>query len=223
MKTHRVSRNLLLKLTGAFQERNIYIHPNPVARDIFWQRLEKIENQMRRIYREEIAGKTALDFGGGSGVFAKALSALFQKIDIVDLDTSAAENIKRHFDLGNVRIMRKDVRELPGTEKYDAVIAADVLEHFKDLHTPVGIIKKLLRQNGFLFTSLPTENALYRIARRIVKKTKPLDHYHASRDVIDFLRKEGFRQITNAYVPRYGGIAIPLFEISAWELKGYPS
>ena len=32
--------DVLARITDTTQERNIYVHPNPLARAIFWQRLE---------------------------------------------------------------------------------------------------------------------------------------------------------------------------------------
>ena len=38
----RVERDVMLGITDSGSERNVYVHPNALAREIFWQRLDAI-------------------------------------------------------------------------------------------------------------------------------------------------------------------------------------
>ena len=205
----RIDVSILKRITNVDQERNIYVHPNPVARDIFWQRLEKIYKYITE-YTEK--NYLVLDFGGGSGIFAKTLCSFFNQVEIVDLDTSCAHNIKNEFKLKNLEIITNDISSFIPKHKYDLIIAADILEHFRELEIPLKFIITNLKENGLLIVSLPTENKLYEVGRKILRKEKPADHYHSSDKVIKFISNCGFKENKKSYVPNYL-FPIPLFEI----------
>lgn len=170
-----IPREDLLRLTDPHNERNIYIHSNPLARTIFWQRLSQLLQEIR-----EFAPRNAhaLDFGGGSGVFSKSLCTVFKKVTIVDRDPEDAKRIQNHFRLDRLEILEADLLTHRPQAPYDVIIAADVLEHFADLAPAIESIKSMIRNQGWLFISVPTENWIYEIGRKLVRKTKPEYHYH---------------------------------------------
>lgn len=212
----RIDRDVLLRITNKDNERNIYTHPLSLARDIFWQRLE-----YAFLLIEEYAKKDmqVLDFGGGSGVFSKSLSQYFNKLTIIDLDTSDAEKIKKYFNIKNVNILNENINNYTSHDKFDLIIATDVLEHFKELNEPLNFFSKYLKNNGMLLVTLPTENYLYEFGRLLINKKKPIDHYHKSAEVLDYLSRNGFKKIKNFYVPKYL-IQIPLFEVVILQYVG---
>jgi len=208
----RISPQILSDITNIDNERNVYVHPNPMARDIFWQRLESII-QLLDSYAQN--RQQALDFGGGSGMLCKPLSHLFDSVDIIDLDTSDAEKVIEYFDFHNINLICEDIGNFDNKLAYDLIIAADVLEHFSDLQIPLQFIKRHIKSDGLLIVSLPTENGLYTLGRAIIRKTKPLDHYHSSTEVMQVLADNGFKLVSKRYCPRYV-FPIPLFEIAAF-------
>jgi predicted TPR repeat methyltransferase len=210
----RIPTQTLREITDTTKERNIYVHPNPLARHIFWQRLERLFQQIKTHLN---ADSKVIDLGGGSGVFIKALGNFFRKIEIIDLDTADAGRIVQHLGLKNVTIHTQDIRGFSSDRPYDAIIAADVLEHFSDLDIPLQFILKNLKKDGHLFLSLPTENWIYELGRKIVRKQKPADHYHSAAQVISFLEKNGFTRVQTSWVPAFG-LSIPLFFIGTLRL-----
>lgn len=212
----RIDKNILLKLTDKDKERNIYTHPLFLARDIFWQRLEYAFKFLKKHTQKNIR---VLDFGGGSGMFAKALSQHYDDLTIIDLDTTEAENIKAHFNLDNITIVNEDINHFSTDDTFDLIIATDVLEHFEDLNIPLAFFKKFLKDDGLLLVTLPTENRLYEFGRVLINKTKPKDHYHMSKDVLTFLTSNHFTIIDKKFVPRYV-VPIPLFEVAILQFKG---
>ncbi len=62
---------------------------------------------------------------------------------------------------------------------FDAIVALDVLEHIPDLTEVLGRFKKLLKPAGVIVISGPTENALYKLGRRIAGNRFTGD-YHVS-------------------------------------------
>jgi len=158
--------------------------------------------------------ESCLDFGGGSGVMLPTLSRTFREVECIDLDASLARRFVHEFRLANVRVREENVLR-PANRTYQAIVAADVLEHFIDTRRAVDAISARLQPGGRVFTSLPTESGVYEALRRLLGKTKPLDHYHTGYEVEDELRSAGYRRVqhTSLPLPRIA----PLFLISGWE------
>jgi 2-polyprenyl-3-methyl-5-hydroxy-6-metoxy-1,4-benzoquinol methylase len=209
----RIPVDILNKYTNPAQERNIYVHPNPLARDIFWSRLERVFKYLQKYTKPT---DKFLDFGGGSGVFNLACSKYYNQVDVIDLDNSDAQKLKDFYKLDNVNLITQDISKWKPETPYDVVIATDVLEHFADLTLPLDFMKANIRRAGLLVVSLPTENWIYELGRKLVNKTKPVDHYHTSAHVIATIKKNGFREVKRSFVPQYV-VPVPLFEIAVFE------
>ena len=201
---------LYRELTPAGDERtDFYRHSNPLVRRVFWSRLHAIT---RQIEASCVRG-TVLDFGGGSGVMLPTLERFFRSVTCVDLDIDPAVRISSSLGLHRVELRRANaLARLSGT--FDAVVAADVLEHFEDVESAVAAIRAHLRPGGWLFTSLPTEGTAYALIRRLVGKTKPLDHYHDAYQVEDLIRRSGFTSIDLEVLPARA--VCPLWHVSTF-------
>ncbi|MDB6123529.1 MAG: Methyltransferase type 11 [Pedosphaera sp.] len=191
----------------------LYYASNYLLRRMFWRRLYALTSIMNRTLN---ARESCLDFGGGAGVFLPTLSRSFKQVTLVDLEAHQAELVKNRYGLNNVNIVQGDAAELDFTDKpFDAAVAADVLEHFKDLSLPIPLLHKWVKPGGLLFTSLPTENWVYVLLRKFFGVEKPWDHYHTAYEVEAWLEKNGFQKIRTSCVPLRFHIA-PLFLITAW-------
>lgn len=192
---------------------DVYCSDSLLFREFFWFRLWMLTHMIRR--RSEGA-TTCLDFGGGSGVFMPSLATGFPDVRLIDLNTSQAEELRDALGTENVTIVNADITDYDfGEGTFDAIVAADVLEHFEDLDFPIARLKRWLADDGTLYTSLPTENLFYRLLRIPFRKQKPEDHYHTAREVEDYLRTSGFRKVAGWYHPLFVPL-FPLFRISAW-------
>lgn len=190
------------------------------VRKFFWFRLRLIFRSMK-LDRVIDKDKSCLDFGGGGGVFLPTLSKSFDSVTCVDLETNEASQVIGHYGISNVNLRVSDIAKLEDIGEFDVVVAADVLEHFKDLSHPIIAIKKWLKKDGLLYTSLPTENNMYILLRRIFNIEKPYDHYHTAAQVEKFLSQNGFVRIRRTCVPLYIPL-FPLFSISTWKRReGY--
>jgi len=216
MKNMRIDRPLLMQLTDPSLERNIYVHPNGIARDIFWQRLEEL-CQMLDGYAD--VHSRVLDLGGGSGVFGRMAAGRVASLDVIDLDARDARALKAHFGLPNVNVIEKDIRHYFPDQLYDVVTAADVLEHFAELQCPISFIQRVLRPGGSLLISVPTENWIYELGRLVIRKTKPVDHFHTGRFIVETLRQHGFQLKKRTWAPKML-FRIPLFEIAVFRWPG---
>jgi len=192
---------------------DIYCHPNPLLREFFWLRLRFLTFLLKRFAHRR---DTALDFGGGSGIFLPTLASGFDQATLIDLRTDQAHELCDALSLQNVNLVSTDIREFDfPAGAFDAIVAADVLEHFRELDLPLSKIHRWLRDDGLLYTSLPSENVWYRALRVVFRKQKPADHYHSAAQVEAALKAAGFRKRFGLYHP-LGLPLFPLFRVSAW-------
>lgn len=194
----------------------LYYAGNPVLRKMFWRRLRVLNWLMDRTVA---ARDCCVDFGGGAGVLLPTLARTFKQVTLVDLEARQAGLVKSRYGLSNVEILQADAAALEfGERPFDAAIAADVLEHFRDLRAPVRLLHQWLKPGGVLLTSSPTENWVYVFLRKIFGVEKPWDHYHTGYGVESWIERNGFERIRTTWAPLPLPIA-PLFLITAWRRK----
>src|SRR5688572_10416470 len=193
---------------------DVYCSDQTLLREFFWFRLRLLTWLMRSV--RPFPGE-CLDFGGGSGVFAASLATGFERVTLIDMNTDEATILVSRLGLSNVRLVKANITAFDfGADAFDAITAADVLEHFADLAPALAALRRWLKPSGVLFTSLPTENLWYRMLRVAFAKQKPHDHYHSAAEVERELSRAGFRKVAGLYHPLVIP-AIPLFRISAWK------
>lgn len=208
-----ISNSVLAQLTDIHHERNIYAHPNALARGIFWQRLKY---GYRLLEKHALDVSSVLDFGGGSGAFLPSLAGRFREVTVIDTDLDDARRIMLHYQLNNVRLISQDITMWDSNNVYDLIVATDVLEHFADMIVPQRFFERHLKSDGLLLVSLPTENSLYEIGRALVRKEKPHDHYHSAHTLVQFYRNHGYVLLEHGFVPRLAGFSLPLFHIGVF-------
>lgn len=187
------------------------------VRQFFWMRLKLINRLLKQI---KVNRESCLDFGGGGGVFLPTLSRQFTRVFFLDLEDAEARQVVEQYQLNNIKIIKQDIAtvDIPNLF-FDTIVAADVLEHFQDLSVPVVALRRCLKSDGFLLTSLPTENFIYTSLRKVFGITKPEDHYHTGYQVEAYLKSQGFQPVRRLFVPLYFNI-FPLFLVTAWQKKG---
>jgi predicted TPR repeat methyltransferase len=191
-----------------------YFSPILPIRLVFWQRLRVL---YRLIRRHAPSATTCLDFGGGGGVFAPTLAAHFKEPALLDLSTREADLVKTRLGLDHLELIEADATTVDlGQRRFQVIVAADVLEHFKELDDAAEPIHRWLADDGVLVTSLPTETRIYEFLRFVFRTEKPHDHYHRAVEVEDFLSRNGFVRRERRYVP-LGLPLFPLYYVSAWQ------
>ncbi len=185
-----------------------YSHRNPFINWLFWQRLRSVmEHLQHRSQYERI-----LDFGCGSGVMLPFLSGISKQVTAMDIDLLPLERVQKHIPLaGNIEVKdaaQTAITDLPANS-YDAIIALDVLEHVKDLPRTLAELLALLKPNGQLIVSGPTENILYQIGRKLAgPEYSGAYHERGIAEIKNELRKmASIQSIATLYWP------VPLFEI----------
>jgi 2-polyprenyl-3-methyl-5-hydroxy-6-metoxy-1,4-benzoquinol methylase len=151
---------------GEYDEQALpaYSHRNRLMRWLFWQRLRRI---VRYLERKTPSGARVLDFGCGVGMLLPLLAWRGFQVTGVDLDIRHTQSFLHAFHISGVTVLPADrMHELP-LGQFDVITALDVLEHVPDLDEMVVRLGKLLKPEGKLVVCGPTENALYRLGRRL--------------------------------------------------------
>ena len=179
----RVSADLLARLqepaASTLATWNIYFHPNPLLRWVFWERLRAAASLCA-----EIPSREVLDVGCGGGELLPSLAARFSRVVGVDLNATHARKLVDHLRLGNVEVEEGDFLTLPFEESsFGLAVAGDVLKHQQDLPAFVARIARVLKPEGRLVACLPNENFFYRLGRFVFGIRPPADHYHRAGEI----------------------------------------
>jgi 2-polyprenyl-3-methyl-5-hydroxy-6-metoxy-1,4-benzoquinol methylase len=190
-----------------------YSHRNPLINWLFWQRLRKVMDYVEANAPYE----HILDFGCGSGVMLPFLCGISARVTAMDIDLLPFERVSRQREFPN-NLTVHDAREvtlqdLPGAS-FDVIIATDVLEHVDDISGTLADMRALIKPNGQIIISGPTENILYKIGRKLAGPEYSGDYHE--RDILevrDLLGKQmKVFSIATLYWP------VPLFEVFAGQI-----
>lgn len=189
----------------------LYFYGNAWARNFFWRRLEISHELMLKYVNNK---ENCLDLGCGNGVFLPTLAKTFQNVIGLDIETREAEKILVKYGSDNIKLINGDVHTTDfGDLKFDAICALDVLEHFKDPYGPILKAKEWLKEDGYFFTSLPTEGFFTIMSRKLSGTKKPFDHYHTGAEVEKMMEKAGFKRVGRIVF----SWLFPMYFISAWK------
>lgn len=99
--------------------------------------------------------KNVLELGASTGYITKIISQNENIVSIVEYDKEDAKVASKFADKTYVGSLEDEnfLKTIKG--KYDVVVASDVLEHLKNPELALKYIKKLLKNDGVLITSLP--------------------------------------------------------------------
>jgi 2-polyprenyl-3-methyl-5-hydroxy-6-metoxy-1,4-benzoquinol methylase len=183
-----------------------YTHGNRLMAWLFWRRIGAAFALAGRLERQRV-----LDFGCGGAVTFKRLHACGCDITGVDPDARAlATEISRRLAVPAQIVGRLDE---VADRRFDCIFALDVLEHVDDLDGCIRQLAGALADGGRIVVSGPTENAWYRLGRRLAGFS---GHYHV-RSVYDI--EQGFSRcglvrtgLTTLRLP------FALFRITGWKL-----
>ncbi|MCA9255762.1 MAG: class I SAM-dependent methyltransferase [Phycisphaerales bacterium] len=192
-----------------------YTNPNPLANFLFWRRVRIAMRRIERMGRLD----AALDFGCGGGVMLPFLGSVAQRVVAVDEELGPFEAMRRrmafpsNIEPFDARV--RDLSELPAAS-FDVVTALDVLEHVDDLDGALGALCRVLRPDGLLLVSGPTENFFYKLGRRISGEAYAGDYHvrniYEIRAAMD--RRMRVTTVATLFYP------VPLFKIYAGAVNG---
>ena len=119
-----------------------------------------------------------LDIGGGLGLFSMNFKLNFPTSKVIILDKSKHEGIKEILtNFPTLKItdyVQEDIQNKTSFEKssLDLIFALDILEHVENPSIAIDEILRILKENGLLFISVPTESVLLKLVRRLIGTIK---------------------------------------------------
>ena len=185
-----------------------YCHPNILAAGVSWLRLFAALKLAERLRPDPVR---VLDFGSSVGEVGHLLPARSIRYDFIERDDVAAE-----FLLSRLRGANRQTLESAAGESYDWVFAIDSLEHNNNYAELLQTLSAKLAPGGIFILSGPTENALYRLGRRVAGFNS---HYHVTTVYhIEAAAGWGLQRVGLRTVP----FGVPLFRISGWTKAQLP-
>jgi 2-polyprenyl-3-methyl-5-hydroxy-6-metoxy-1,4-benzoquinol methylase len=154
-----------------------YAHSNPLIEYLFWERVKEACKHALTMPK----GSRMLDFGCGSGVLSYMLAKNDFDVMATDLDFGPISLVKEKIKFpDSIEFFEGDIinKELPG-HQFDAIFALDVLEHINNIPDYIDLFRRLLKPDGIIIVSGPTENILYKIGRKIAGD-EFTGHYHVT-------------------------------------------
>lgn len=171
-----------------------YLHSNPLIRWLMWRRYEAIAQ-----YLDKLDGDTALEFGCGLGLFLPELNTRFERVFATDLFPDYARTLSTRRGL-HTRFV-PNVGAVPDGS-LDVLIAADVLEHIRDLPVYLAEFALKLKPGGRLIISGPTESRLYQLGRVVAGFGGKGDYHHTNIDrLIADITGQGFVPLRSRRLP----------------------
>jgi 2-polyprenyl-3-methyl-5-hydroxy-6-metoxy-1,4-benzoquinol methylase len=192
---------------GYFDEAALpsYTHSNPFMSWLFWNRLNKALYLAGDLKQNQV-----LDFGSGGGVLLKYLNQHGCR-------TTACENmhmqllrevcVKLHIPVD----FSEDLFDIH-SKQFDCIFALDVLEHVDDIEKTILHLIRLVKPDGQIVVSGPTENILYKIGRKMAGFS---GHYHVRNiyHIEHVLADKGMKKKKLKKLFWF----LPLFRISVWQ------
>ena len=122
--------------------------------------------------------ETVLNVGCGDGVQALVYGGGFKKMVGVDINTNrlnTARQIASYYKLNNFSVIEANVENIPLNEKFDKIIAIDIIEHVINPDKTASEINRLLKSNGKALITFPVmhdkwENLFRFIGRKILRR-----------------------------------------------------
>jgi len=103
------------------------------------------------------AGRRVLDVGSGEGFGSAILAAEAKSVQGVDIDERTVAHSQLNYEAPNLEFCVGSALELDGFEEdaFDAVVAFEVLEHFREQERMLDAVDRVLAPDGVLVISTP--------------------------------------------------------------------
>jgi len=134
----------------------------------------RIKNIIKTISGLNRKFSQVLDIGGGLGLFSMNFKLNFPTSSVIILDISLYEGMKEILTkfptLKINNFIQEDIQKKTSFEKssIDLIFALDILEHVKNPSIAIDEILRILKKDGLLFISVPTESLILKIVRKLI-------------------------------------------------------
>jgi SAM-dependent methyltransferase len=111
-----------------------------------------------------------LEIGSGLGTYSKQIIKNHpnSQITLSDVSQSYVKNLTKTFSTDTITVFKLDLNNKEdfkkiGYEKFDSIIAINVLEHVKNDEFAISELYKMLKNNGTLIILVPANKFLYNV------------------------------------------------------------
>ena len=114
-----------------------------------------------------------LELGCGVGNYSRVLAEKGHTVTSVDIDYDSLAFLKKNDGSGNCLAICADVMTpvLRGEQRYDIIIASEVLEHLEDPDCVLEMMSRLLRDTGWIFMTIPNGFGPWEVFNRIESRS----------------------------------------------------
>ena len=167
-----------------------------------------------------VKGKKILDFGCGSGIYAKLLTKKGAKVKGFDLSPEMLAIAKK--ENPGLDLIEGSGYKIPFKEKFDIVLASLVVHYLKDWNKMLREIKKVLKKEGYFIFS--TGNPVAEAKKKITcgnETVKVLDGYFNEGKIYgEWKNNKGKRMKISTYHKTYETIIKTLIK-NGFEIVDY--
>jgi 2-polyprenyl-3-methyl-5-hydroxy-6-metoxy-1,4-benzoquinol methylase len=128
-----------------------------------------------RSLRVHCRGKSCLDVGCGEGDITLALTDLFERVVGLDLTEEYLAVFRSRIAHPHVSARTGSIEDFPAAERFDTIIAVDILEHVEDVPAVLGRLRALLAPGGRLLVVVPNAGSLHRRLGKAMGLIRTLD------------------------------------------------
>ena len=182
-----------------------YLHKNPLMR---WMVYSRVKGLWQWMMFHQHPGMNILDYGCGTGVLLPSASAIAEKVYGVDIVLTPAKLLIQHSNLLNVNLITPDEMLVTiEAMSMDVILCGEVLEHIQDLGSTLNQFLKLMKKTAHFLVSIPTENTLYKLGRKLAGFTGEY-HLWSSSSINKKILGAGFKQNRIKKIPFWDPFAI---------------
>lgn len=175
----------------------------------------KARNELLQWFAKRFLPKKAkyLELGCGSGFVLKMISESFPDWSISATEAKV-EGLKfaRSRVPAGTQFLQVDARKIPFIDEFDVVGAFDVIEHIDDDVSVLGEISKALKQDGFVFLSVPQHMFLWSQFDDIGCHFRR----YSKRELFTKLEDAGFKVVSST---SFNSLLLPLMMLSRLSKK----
>lgn len=183
-----------------------YCHGNLAAAYVSWWRLFRSVNLARASVTTGGPDIQLLDFGSSVGELGHLVPDF--TYHFIEEEDIAVARLKA----GHPGAIQHELNSLP-EGFFDIIFALDSLEHNEDYQDLLGQLLVALKPRGIMVLSGPTENALYRLGRRLAGFD---GHYHKTNI---YMIEQSARRIMDPVRVSALPFPVPLFRVSVWRKR----
>lgn len=119
--------------------------------------VEQIERRTEFQDKEKIK---ILDIGCGRGNISLPLASLNYQVLGVDLNKESITELNKKNKFPNAQFRVQDATKLDPEDKFDFIIASEVIEHIEKPEELLNSLKNILKNKGFLIITIPNGKSL---------------------------------------------------------------